>query len=103
MDLDPNKQSSHKTATLHPVIKVLLFFLDMAVQVAQTPGQLLGALVDMLFGKGDDGQTTFSSVMKDLLGYVGWLIETIGNAIGSILKAIGQINRGQLMMMYTVV
>ena len=93
MDLDPNKQSSHKTATLHPVIKVLLFFLDMAVQVAQTPGQLLGALVDMLFGKGDDGQTTFSSVMKDLLGYVGWLIETIGNAIGSILKAIGQINR----------
>lgn len=30
MDLDPNKQSAHKTTELHPVIKVILFFVDMA-------------------------------------------------------------------------
>jgi hypothetical protein len=45
MDLDPNKQSSHKTAETSPIIKVLLFILDMAVQIAESPIDLINALI----------------------------------------------------------
>ena len=93
MDLDPNKQSAHKTTELHPVIKVLLFFVDMAVQLAQSPYQMLDALVGMIFGDDSKGQTTFASVLKDIFGFISWLIEKIGDAVASILRAIGQINR----------
>jgi hypothetical protein len=93
MDLDPNKQSAHKTAELHPVIKVILFLVDMAVQLAQAPLQLIDALITMIAGDDKEGQTTFASVLKDIFGFISWLIEKLGEAIAEILRAIGQINR----------
>jgi hypothetical protein len=47
----------------------------------------------MIAGNDSDGQTTFASVLKDIFGFIGWLIEKFGEGIAAILKAIGQINR----------
>ena len=93
MDLDPNKQSSHKTSELSPIIKVLLFLFDMSVQLAESPIDLINALITMIAGNDSDGQTTFASVLKDIFGFLGRLIEKFGEGIAAILKAIGQINR----------
>ncbi len=93
LDLDPNKQPAHKTAAVHPVVKIILFFVDMGVQTGQTLSQLLGSLVDMIAGGDSSGQTTFVSVLKDLFDYIGWLIEEVGGVLTSVLEDIGQINR----------
>ncbi|MFK7967569.1 MAG: hypothetical protein AB8B68_00115 [Rickettsiaceae bacterium] len=93
MDLDPNKQAAHKTSELHPVIKVILFLVDMAVQLAQAPLQLMDALITMIAGDDAEGETTFASVLKSLFEFVGWLIEKFGEGIAAILRSIGQINR----------
>ena len=93
MDLDPNKQSAHKTTEVHPVVKVMIFLVDMVVEANKAPYQLLGALVGLIAGNDSSGQTTFASVLKDLFSFIGWIIEKIGDTVISILKAIGQINR----------
>lgn len=92
MDLDPNKQSYHKTKELHPVIKVIKFFVEAASSVAQSPFDLLGALFGLM-DNGEDGETTFGSVMKDIMSFLGDVIEWVGDLLISFLDEVGQINR----------
>ena len=92
MDLDPNKQSYHKTKELHPVIKVIKFFVEAASSVAQSPLDLLGSLFGLM-DNGEDGETTFGSVMKDLMSFLGDVIEWVGSLLIKFLDEIGQINR----------
>lgn len=92
MDLNPYKQSAHKISETHPVVKVIIFFAEIASQTSQTPLQLLSTLFDQM-NNGDEGQTTFFTVMSDLFQYIGWIIEQIGDAIITLLEEIGQINR----------
>lgn len=92
LDIDPNKQPAHKTADIHPVVKVIIFFINIASDAGQTPVQLLQSLFGLM-NNGDDGETTFFSVLSDLFGYLGWIINKLGSVIIGTLKAIGQINR----------
>jgi hypothetical protein len=92
MDLDPGKQSYHKTKELHPVIKVIIFFFEIATQSDMSPFQMLGSLFSMLTG-GDQGMTTFIKILGDIFDYMSFLIKLIGQVIIALLKEIGQINR----------
>jgi len=92
MDLDPNKQSYHKTAEIHPVVRVIIFFIDNISTFAQSPFTLISSLFGLM-DDGEEGETTFGSVMSDIFSFLGKIIEWVGNAIIEFLKAIGQINR----------
>lgn len=92
MDLDPHKQSYHKTAEIHPVVRVIIFFVDNISTFAQSPMTLLSSLFGMM-DDGKDGETTFGSVMSDIFSFLGKIIEWVGDLIIDFLKAIGQINR----------
>ncbi len=93
MDLDPNHQSMHKTDKIHPVIEVILFFLSIATDADTSLADLIGSLVDMIFGGGEEGETTFGSVIKDIFAFVGEVISWVGDLIKGFLEEIGQINR----------
>ncbi|MDP4832983.1 MAG: hypothetical protein NWR41_04705 [Rickettsiaceae bacterium] len=92
MDLDPNKQSYHKTKELHPIVKVIKFFVEAASSIAQSPLDLLGSLFGLM-DDGEDGETTFGSVMKDLMSFLGDVIEWVGSLLIDFLDEVGQINR----------
>lgn len=93
LDLDPNKQTFHKTEELHPIIRVMIFFLDMMEAVATSPIQLFNALFSMVTGASDQNENTFSQVIGGIFEAISWLIELFFDLVKSILKAIGQINR----------
>ena len=90
MDLDPNKMPYHKTKELHPVIKVIIFFFKMAMEVATSPMQMISSLFTMMGGGPDSG---FGKIIGELFKFLDWLIKLVGTIIIEILKAIGQINR----------
>ena len=48
MDLDPHKQSYHKTAEVHPVVRVIIFFVDNVSTFAQSPFTLLSSLIALI-------------------------------------------------------
>ncbi len=92
MDLNPNKQSYHKTSEVHPIIKVIQFFVKAASGIAQSPFDLLSSLFGLM-DNGEDGETTFGSVLKDLFSFLGDIIEWVGDLLITFLDEIGQINR----------
>ncbi len=92
MDLDPYKQSYHKTDEVHPVIKVIIFFFEISSQTGASAFDMIGSLFGIMAG-GDEGGTTFFRVLGDLFNYLGFLIELIGQLIITLLEEIGQINR----------
>ncbi|MEA0970416.1 hypothetical protein Megvenef_00378 [Candidatus Megaera venefica] len=92
MDLDPHKQSYHKTAETHPVVRVIIFFIDNISTFAQSPFTLLSSLFGLM-DDGEEGETTFGSVMSDIFSFLGKIIEWVGELIIDFLKEIGQINR----------
>lgn len=93
LDLDPNKQTFHKTEELHPIIRVMIFFIDMMEFVASSPIDLFNALFTMVSGASDQNENTFSQVIGGVFEAISWLIEGFFDLIRSLLKAIGQINR----------
>ena len=92
MDLDPHKQSYHKTAEVHPVVRVIIFFVENISTFAQLPATLISSLFGMM-DNGEEGETTFGSVMSDIFSFLGKIIEWVGNLIIKFLQEIGQINR----------
>ncbi len=92
MDLDPHKQSYHKTAEIHPVVRVIIFFVDNISTFAQSPFTLISSLFGLM-DNGEEGETTFGSVLSDIFSFLGKIIEWVGELIIGFLKAIGQINR----------
>lgn len=92
LDLDPNRQTFHKTSDLHPVVKVMIFFIDIATQAAQAPAQLISGLISMI-ANGTGGETTVSKTLGAMFESVSWLMEFFANIVTSMLKSIGQINR----------
>jgi hypothetical protein len=91
IDLNPDKQPVHKTMELHPVIKVIIFFFDIATQTFQSPFVMLASLFDMLI-IGGEGPGPFT-ILANMLNYVGFIVQMVGLIIIEILKSIGQINR----------
>ena len=92
MDLDPNHQSMHKTDKVHPVVEVILFFLSIVTETGTSLADMIGSLFGLL-DNGEDGETTFGSVMKDIFSFVGEVISWVGDLIKKFLEEIGQINR----------
>ena len=92
MDLDPHKQSYHKTAEVHPVVRVIIFFVENISTFAQSQATLISSLFGMM-DNGEEGETTFGSVMSDIFSFLGKIIEWVGNLIIKFLQEIGQINR----------
>lgn len=92
MDLDPNHQSMHKTEKVHPVVEVIIFFLSMVTETGSSLADMIGSLFGLL-DNGEEGETTFGSVMKDIFSFVGEVISWVGDAIKGFLEEIGQINR----------
>lgn len=93
LDLSSDKQTFHKTDELHPIIRVMIFFLDMYEAVATSPLQLFEALFGMVAGASNQDENTFSQVIGGIFEAISWLIEGFFDLIKSLLKAIGQINR----------
>ncbi len=93
MDLNPNKQSFHKTSEIHPVIRVIIFFVDNLTTFAQAPMDMISGLIDSMGGGDDEDKTTFGSVLSDIFGFLSDVIGWVGDAIVAFLEAIGQINR----------
>lgn len=91
LDLNPNKQPFHKTNEVHPVVKVLMFFVELSSESGQMPFQLLSSLFGMI-NDGNDGQTTVASVLQDMFQFIGWIINEFGNLIIDVLQQYGQIN-----------
>ena len=91
MDLDPNHQSMHKTKDTHPVIEVILFFLDFATSSANTLGDLISSLTEKIFG-GEDGESFVGTVIKEILEFIGEVISWVGEKIEGFLREIGQIS-----------
>ena len=92
MDLDPNKQSYHKTAETHPVVRVIIFFVEAASGVAQSPFDMLSALFGLM-DNGEEDETTFGSVLSDLFSFLGEIIKWVKELLIDFLEAVGQINR----------
>lgn len=92
MDLDPNHQSMHKTDKVHPVVEVIIFFLSIASEAGSSLADMIGSLFSLL-DNGEEGETTFGSVMKDIFSFVGEVISWVGDLIKKFLEEIGQINR----------
>ena len=92
MDLDPNHQPMHKTKDTHPVVEVILFFLDFAVSSANTLGDLISSLTNKIFG-GKDGKSFTGTVIQKTLEFIGEVISWVGDEIAGWLREIGQINR----------
>ena len=92
MDLDPNHQSMHKTDKVHPVVEVIIFFLSVITQTGGSLADMVSNLFSLL-DNGEEGQTTFGSVMKDIFSFIGEVISWVGGAIKGYLEDIGQINR----------
>ena len=92
MDLDPNHQSMHKTDKVHPVVEVILFFLSIVTETGSSIADMIGSLFGLL-DNGEDGETTFGSVMKDIFSFVGEVISWVGDLIKKFLEEVGQINR----------
>ncbi|MFK7974145.1 MAG: hypothetical protein AB8B66_04725 [Rickettsiaceae bacterium] len=92
MDFNPNKQSFHKTKQLHPIVQVIIFFVDNATSFAESPFSLISSLFGML-DNGKDGDTTMAHLMSDLFSAFGSLIEKFGQVVVAMIKAIGGINR----------
>lgn len=92
MDLDPNHQSMHKTDKVHPVVEVIIFFLSIITETGGSLADMIGSLFGLL-DNGEEGETTFGSVMKDIFSFVGEVISWVGGAIKGFLEEIGQINR----------
>ncbi len=90
-DLSPSSQVFHKTYKLHPIIRILIFFLDMMASAAASPADMMAALANMMGGSGDGGG--FFKVIGGLFEAISWLIKAFFALIKEILKAIGQVNR----------
>lgn len=91
MDVDPYKQSYHKTTEVHPIAKVILFFIDSSTE-SMPISSLITSLADML-DTGEEGETTFGSVLKDGFSFLGDILEWASNLIADFLEEMGQINR----------
>lgn len=92
IDLSPSHQPLHKTKELHPVIKVIIFFFDIATQTFQSPFVMLAQLFDMLIGAGGDGPGPME-ILANIFNHIGLIIQLVGMIIIEILKEIGQMNR----------
>src|SRR6185312_6501875 len=92
MDLNPYKQSFHKTTEIHPVAKVIIFFVKNSITFKEQPFALLNSLIGELDSAGE-GETTFGSVMKDAFAFLGNIMEWVGDKIVGYLEEAGQINR----------
>lgn len=90
-DLNPNHQAFHRTDKLHPVVRIMIFFIDMAAQFATSAPDMMAALANMLGGGGDGGG--FFKVIGTFFEAISWLINGFFSLIKEMLKAIGQINR----------
>ena len=91
MDLDPNRQPLHKTKETHPIIKAIIFIINMSSSAAQTPSELLGALFGLI-DSGKDDETTAASLMKGLMSFISKVIGWVGDVFISLLKRLGEIN-----------
>lgn len=92
LDLDPNKQVFHKTDKVHPVIKVVIFLIEMGKEISKAPAELLGALANML-NDDEEGDTPVAKVLASLFEAISWLIEFFAEEVASALAQVGQINR----------
>ena len=90
-DLNPNHQAFHRTHKLHPVIRILIFFIDMMASLMSSPADMMAALANMLGGGGDGGG--FFQVIGTFFEGISWLIKGFFELIKKLLQAIGQINR----------
>ncbi len=92
MDLDPGRQSFHRTSELHPVIKVIKFFVDAGITLAQSPIELLKSLINVM-DSDEDGQNIGNKLLNSTLSFIGKIIDWIGEAIIALLNEVGQLNR----------
>ncbi len=88
MDLDPNKQTFHKTTDVHPIVQVIIFLVNAASSIAAAPFDLLSAVMDMIPSGSDDDESS-----SNIFSALGDLIDLIGEGIVAALEYIGQINR----------
>ncbi len=93
MDLNPNKQSMHRTKEVHHVIRVIILITDSLINLSVTGPKLVNAIVSALGGDGEGVISSVFSVIADILGFFIKIIELFGQLIIIILEYIGQINR----------
>jgi len=91
MDLNPLKQPYHKTTKVHPIVKAIQFLIKVSSTIAQAPATLLSALFGLM--DDDDGETTISSILKDLFSFLAKVISWVGDLFIKFLDEVGQINR----------
>ncbi|KAJ6645054.1 hypothetical protein Bhyg_00255 [Pseudolycoriella hygida] len=86
MDWNLYKQPLHKTNKLHPITKVLIFFVEQG-QAANLPS-LLGKLLELLNAEQIPGLDVLQIIVKA----IGKVIDFVGQAFVGLLKQFGTLN-----------
>ncbi len=90
LDLDPVRQPMHKTTIVHPLVEVLIFFIDIAGSTRQSLSQLIGSF----FSKANEssGEDYFNKSLSLSFEMIAWLIDNFKNEVIEFIEDLGRIN-----------
>jgi hypothetical protein len=92
MDLDPFHQPMHKTDEVHPVIEVVLFFLNISTESGSSLAEMISSLYASQ-AEDEFRETTKAAALRDIFAFIGEVVKWVGGAIKGYLEEVGQINR----------